>query len=227
MSSRGSKAYLAESPIDAVSTNSPLRAEETSATITTNTKKIFVREEFPAVRGATEPLGLWDPADVASNFEGDPELQSSVYLSLEEAERKHGRVCMLAALGIFIGETGFGVFLDGGTITGTATSQWNQMSQFWPMAPYFIIWICAMAEVEAISRFWKPGFEAPTIFNNLGGLKSDFVPGDYGFDPLKIKPKTEAALLKMTNKEINNGRLAMLAVAGILAQESVTGVPVF
>ena len=29
------------------------------------------------------------------------------------------------------------------------------------------------------------------------------------------------------HKEINNGRLAMLAVAGILAQESVTGVPVF
>ena len=202
-------------------------SEESTKTATANAKKNFAHKEFPAVRGATEPLGVWDPAFAASNFEGDPELQRSVYLSLEEAERKHGRVCMLAALGIFIGETGLGVFVDGGAITGTAASQWNQMSELWPMAPYFLIWMCAMAEVETISRFWKSGFKVPTISNNLGGLKSEFVPGDYGFDPLKIRPKNEAALLKMTNKEINNGRLAMLAVAGILAQESVTGVPVF
>ena len=45
------------------------------------------------------------PANAVSNFEG--ELQSSVYLSLQKAERKHGRVCMLASL-IFICETGFG-----------------------------------------------------------------------------------------------------------------------
>ena len=50
-------------------------------------------------------------------------------------------------------------------------------------------------------------------------IRSDHVPGDLGFDPLGLKPKEEAAFVEMQNKELNNGRLAMLAVAGFVAQE--------
>ena len=38
-----------------------------------------------------------------------------------------------------------------------------------------------------------------------------------------MAPKTDADMLAMKNKELNNGRLAMMAVAGIVAQEVVTG----
>jgi len=34
-------------------------------------------------------------------------------------------------------------------------------------------------------------------------------------------------LLEMQNKELNNGRLAMVAIAGVVAQECITDVAVF
>ena len=47
--------------------------------------------------------------------------------------------------------------------------------------------------------------------------------GDLGFDPLGLKPSNVADFLKMQNKELQNGRLAMIASAGFMAQELVDG----
>lgn len=58
-------------------------------------------------------------------------------------------------------------------------------------------------------------------------LRDDYLPGDLGFDPMELKPKDAAGFLEMQNKEINNGRLAMIAAAGIIAQECVTDTSVF
>lgn len=55
----------------------------------------------------------------------------------------------------------------------------------------------------------------------------DRVPGDIGWDPLYIKPKDPKLLLEMQNKELNNGRIAMLGAAGMIAQELVTGQKTF
>ena len=55
-----------------------------------------------------------------------------------------------------------------------------------------------------------------------GRLQEGYTPGDLGFDPLGMKPTDKAGLLQMQNKEINNGRLAMIAVAGMVAQELTT-----
>ena len=57
----------------------------------------------------------------------------------------------------------------------------------------------------------------------VGPFLPGYTPGDLGFDPLGMAPKTDADMLAMKNKELNNGRLAMMAVAGIVAQEVVTG----
>ncbi|CAN0439100.1 unnamed protein product, partial [Scytosiphon promiscuus] len=59
-----------------------------------------------------------------------------------------------------------------------------------------------------------------------GGLREDYTPGDLGFDPLGLKPKTEAALATMQTKELNNGRLAMIGIAGMLVQELVSPVSI-
>jgi light-harvesting complex I chlorophyll a/b binding protein 1 len=51
-------------------------------------------------------------------------------------------------------------------------------------------------------------------------------PGDIGFDPLGLKPKTDEAFNVMVTKELNNGRLAMFAAIGMIGQEQVTHEPI-
>lgn len=48
--------------------------------------------------------------------------------------------------------------------------------------------------------------------------------GDLGFDPLKLsKGKSEAQMEDLQLKEIKNGRLAMIGIMGLLAQNIATG----
>jgi Chlorophyll A-B binding protein len=53
----------------------------------------------------------------------------------------------------------------------------------------------------------------------------DREPGNFGFDPLKLMPKDEAKANEMRLKELKNGRLAMVAVGGMVAGALVTGKP--
>ena len=71
----------------------------------------------------------------------------------------------------------------------------------------------------------RTGWVDPDI--EIRTLREGYLPGDIGFDPLGLKPTDEAEFLKMQNKELNNGRLAMIAVAGMTAQELVTGDKLF
>ena len=59
-----------------------------------------------------------------------------------------------------------------------------------------------------------------------GVLNEDYYPGDVGFDPLGLKPTDPAEFAEMQTKELQNGRLAMLAAAGFLAQELVNHKPI-
>ena len=53
-------------------------------------------------------------------------------------------------------------------------------------------------------------------------------PGNLGFDPLGYLAKMdEVSGFAMQNKELNNGRLAMIGVAGMAGQELASGAPIF
>ena len=54
-------------------------------------------------------------------------------------------------------------------------------------------------------------------------LNDDYYPGDIKFDPLGLKPDTPEEFAEMATKELQHGRLAMLAVAGFFAQELTDG----
>ena len=56
-----------------------------------------------------------------------------------------------------------------------------------------------------------------------GLLRADYIPGDIGFDPLNLKPEDPEEFVTMQTKELQNGRLAMLAAAGFMAQELADG----
>jgi len=53
------------------------------------------------------------------------------------------------------------------------------------------------------------------------------VPEAFDLEPLGPKPSDSEALKEMQNKELNNGRFAMIAAAGILARETATGQKLF
>ena len=55
-------------------------------------------------------------------------------------------------------------------------------------------------------------------------MNEDYYPGDVGFDPLGLKPTDPAEFAEMQTKELQNGRLAMLASMGFIAQELVNHV---
>ena len=63
---------------------------------------------------------------------------------------------------------------------------------------------------------------APTM------LKADnYLPGDLGFDPLGLYKGSDADKRNMQLKELNNGRLAMIAITGYAFNEAATKIPVF
>merc|ERR1712187_117437 len=153
--------------------------------------------------GAIAPLGFWDPAGLSKS-------QSDRLAVFRSAELKHGRVCMLATLGLVVSEK-FHPFFDAWGDGSFVSAVGNHFSptatlNFWPA-----FW--------ALSAGHELLLELGKDVNEHGG--------DYGFDPLGLKPTDPAALKEMQNKELSNGRLAMLASMGIMAQELVTGKNIF
>ena len=77
-----------------------------------------------------------------------------------------------------------------------------------------------VCEAYRVSVGWSSPGEPEHVFQKL---KASYVPGDIGFDPLGLKPEDPAEFREMQTKELQNGRLAMLAAAGFMAQEAVSG----
>mmetsp|Transcript_5576 Transcript_5576/g.5765 ORF Transcript_5576/g.5765 Transcript_5576/m.5765 type:complete len:213 (-) Transcript_5576:160-798(-) len=122
-----------------------------------------------------------------------------------ESELKHGRICMLAVVGLVVAEF---VRLPGDVFqSGTVIEAHNNMVSSGAMIQ-LLLWI-GLIEVITI-----PALKA------LG--KSDRAPGNYGFDPLGLG-KNEAAFKKYEVSELKNGRLAMLAFSGMITQAVLTG----
>merc|ERR1719199_902814 len=86
----------------------------------------------------------------------------------------------------------------------------------WPLITIFI----GGCESLRISKGWSNPDEPNHVFQKL---LPEYVPGDIGFDPLGLKPSDPEEFKIMQTKELQNGRLAMIAAAGFLAQEAVTG----
>merc|ERR1712032_738639 len=71
------------------------------------------------------------------------------------------------------------------------------------------------------------GWKAPGNGVEFQDLNDDYFPGDVDFDPLGLKPEDADEFFEMSSKELQHGRLAMLGVAGIVAQELVNGKEIF
>ena len=136
-----------------------------------------------------------------------------------EAELAHGRVAMLAVIGFLVGEKVEGSsFLFDAQISGPAITHITQVPDgFWAVILAFI----GGAEAARAEEGWVDPADCPV--DQAGLLKEDYLPGDLKFDPLGLKPEEPEEFMIMQTKELQHGRLAMLAAAGFLAQEAVDG----
>jgi len=154
--------------------------------------------------GAISPLGFFDPAGFCGK---DVSLKD--VKRIREAEVMHSRVAMMATVGYLIGEstpTPFG-------ISGPANDQLAQV----PL-PLFALLTAAigLAETFRATKGWvEPGTDS------LFSLRDNYYPGDLGFDPLGFKPKNKTDFETLAAKELSNGRLAMIGVAGMCVQEII------
>lgn len=171
--------------------------------------------EIKADSGVSAPLGYYDPAGLMTN-----EWQLSQYKRYKDSEIKHGRLAMLAVVGFVVGESFHPLF--GGAIDTPSyvAFQATPLQTFWPVV------VAAIGAVEFVTSV--PTFKNPEDVKNVYMMKDAHVPGDLNFFGGKALMKSDPAKYKsMATKELNNGRLAMLAMAGAVAQELVTGTKLF
>merc|ERR1719235_1864170 len=169
---------------------------------------VFTVKDMP---GITEPLGFFDPLGFS---EGASEGKIKFY---REVELKHGRVAMLAATGFLIGEQFHPLWGGKIDVPSYIAFQETPLQTFWPG----VVLAISIAEVFSVFSFNSPFGGEPW------SIRSDYENGDLGFDPLGLKPTNPAELKEMQNKELNNGRLAMFAIAGMVGQELATGSKLF
>jgi hypothetical protein len=167
--------------------------------------------------GISQPMGYFDPSGFAESL-GNPTnpMTKGKALFMREVELKHCRVAMLAALGFPIAEQFHPLF--GGNIDTPSflAFQASPLQSFWGTV------VAGIAILEIFSVF---SFQDPA--EHPWEIKEDHKSGDFGFDPLGLKPTDPAELMQMQTKELNNGRLAMIAIAGMVVQEGITGEKLF
>jgi Chlorophyll A-B binding protein len=178
------------------------------------TKSSFTVENIP---GALAPVGIFDPLGLAAKAD------ANTLKRYREAELTHGRVAMLATVGFLAGEAVEGKsFLWDASVSGPAITHLSQIPfVFWPILTI----ILGRVELDRARYGWVAPKDVPV--GQPGLLRDDYTPGDIGFDPLGLKPTDPAEFVIMQTKELQNGRLAMLAAAGFMAQELVDGKGIF
>jgi hypothetical protein len=170
-----------------------------------------IPQELP---GVVPPIGFFDPLGFTSG------IDENSMRRYREAELIHGRVAMLATVGFLAGET-----VDGSSLLLNAqestTLFYSEIS-----SPYWVVlsFLAAISEIRRAQIGWvRPLGGAAIDEQGLLLRFTEYHPGDIGFDPLGLKPRDESDLKIVQTKELQNGRLAMLAVTGFVAQELVLG----
>ncbi|CAK8995084.1 unnamed protein product [Durusdinium trenchii] len=150
--------------------------------------------------GACPPLGYWDPFGMMA-FQDEEKFRRN-----RELELKHGRICMVATIGMIVPDL-FGRF--GGDLSPSMGLKFSDIP----------------CTIEAIYKVPAAGWLQ--VFALAGAIEAKNLafPTNYGYPPFwgqidKLEPEEKQ---KKLLAEINNGRLAMVAMAAIVAQNGATG----
>jgi len=184
----------------------------------------FAKELNPVV-------GFWDPLNLAdADFYGMGKEGTIGWL--RHSEIKHGRIAMAGFLGfcaqstaLVAGEHKLAPYT--GYVAGvTPQEQWDNIPY---IAKLQIITLIGMLESYGegagspegyvhYTKGGKPGYYPPIKGKGLGQIQFDL------FDPFKIQPvQTEEEKVRGLKCEVNNGRLAMIGLFGLLSEGSTPG----
>mmetsp|Transcript_7656 Transcript_7656/g.9755 ORF Transcript_7656/g.9755 Transcript_7656/m.9755 type:complete len:210 (-) Transcript_7656:48-677(-) len=163
--------------------------------------------------GVLDPVGFFDPLGFAEK------ATPATLQRYREAELAHVCVSMLAVIGFLVGEkVETSSFLFDASISGPAITYITQVPDgFWAVIISFV----GAYEASRAEAGWVDPADCPV--DQPGLLRDDYLPGDLKFDPLGLMPDDAEEFALIQTKELQNGRLAMLAAAGFLAQEAVDG----
>lgn len=138
---------------------------------------------------------------------------------MREAEVKHSRLAMLAVVGWPLAELFDKPLADATNLPTLLTKSGASPS----------VLNGGLDKVDAV--YWA----AVVLLAGIVEIESSkvqeakgksYIPGDCGFDPLGLYPKTKEAQFEMQTKEIKHGRVAMMAILGFVAQEALYRTPV-
>eukprot|EP00929_Paragymnodinium_shiwhaense_P028858 TRINITY_DN16661_c0_g1_i1.p1 TRINITY_DN16661_c0_g1~~TRINITY_DN16661_c0_g1_i1.p1 ORF type:complete len:311 (-),score=60.90 TRINITY_DN16661_c0_g1_i1:90-1022(-) len=165
--------------------------------------------------GADVELGEtpWDPLGFGKLFDRNFDFNRIMTYPhvqwLREAEVKHGRICMLAFVGMVV-----------------------QQFYQWPDYPQEPDWLKALdacyaeklpalglAQISAFAMIVEGRYYPGEAWVGL----LDREPGDLGFDPCKLSKKPGFNLKEKQLSELKNGRLAMIGVASMAANHVIPG----
>eukprot|EP00587_Corethron_hystrix_P012664 CAMPEP_0113307892 /NCGR_PEP_ID=MMETSP0010_2-20120614/6554_1 /TAXON_ID=216773 ORGANISM="Corethron hystrix, Strain 308" /NCGR_SAMPLE_ID=MMETSP0010_2 /ASSEMBLY_ACC=CAM_ASM_000155 /LENGTH=167 /DNA_ID=CAMNT_0000162835 /DNA_START=262 /DNA_END=765 /DNA_ORIENTATION=- /assembly_acc=CAM_ASM_000155 len=143
-----------------------------------------------------------------------------------EAETQHGRVAMLAFIGLLVTEEPIEfhpLFEAYNKDIGPAIRHLDEVRSASPFFFEILGLLIGSLELNRALQGWKASGNGVEFQD----LNDDYFPGDVDFDPLGLKPEDADEFFAMSSKELQHGRLAMLGVAGIVAQELVNGKEIF
>ncbi|CAM6111282.1 unnamed protein product [Calypogeia fissa] len=175
--------------------------------------------------GVCEPFpNIFDPADLLARAASSPRPIRELR-RWRESEIVHGRVAMLAALGFIVGEQleDFPTLVNfDGHITGPAIYHFQQVEARGAVFWLPLVLVIGILEAYRVGLGW-----ASPQSQDFNSLRDDYEPGNLGFDPLGLLPSDPKERKDLQTKELNNGRLAMIAIAAFVAQELVSGEEIF
>jgi len=206
-------AFMAPSSLAFSGTRANVKMQEVAEVVEEAPPKFSPNAFAQTLPGISGPLGFFDPIGFCSDEKDASEGKIRFY---REVELKHCRVAMLAALGFPLAEQFHPLFATDDAPSFSAFQQ-TPLQTFWGA----VVFVIAIPEIYSVFSFQSPAGNEPW------SIRLDHQAGDLGFDPLGLKPTDPKELAEMQTKELNNGRLAMIAIAGMVVQEGITGGKLF
>eukprot|EP00542_Grammatophora_oceanica_P012638 CAMPEP_0194046554 /NCGR_PEP_ID=MMETSP0009_2-20130614/21599_1 /TAXON_ID=210454 /ORGANISM="Grammatophora oceanica, Strain CCMP 410" /LENGTH=210 /DNA_ID=CAMNT_0038691895 /DNA_START=68 /DNA_END=700 /DNA_ORIENTATION=+ len=151
--------------------------------------------------GATAPLGFFDPLGYITD--------ESKFVRYRAVERKHGRIAMMAMLGTFVHNN---KWTFDGYVSPSNDLKFSDVDS--GIGGLFQLPAAGLAQIILVCGFieltWWPATQ---------------LDGDYGVRLGKINnwDQEPGKEIRQKNAELNNGRAAMMAIAGVITQEVFTG----